>query len=83
MKVSSRTFAAGGSLEMWTIYDHPLDYPDGYVARCWLITSGGTEATDRTVVGWSLETVRNAIPPGLACLARSDGDDPAILETWV
>lgn len=22
-------------MEQWVIYDHPADYPDHYVVRCW------------------------------------------------
>jgi hypothetical protein len=70
-------------MEMWTIYDHPRDYPTGYMARCWLITAGADpEPTDRIFHG-SLAGVRGAIPPGLACLPRSPEDDPAVLETWL
>lgn len=73
-------------LEMWTVYDHPLDYPDGYMARCWLVRAGGVggvEATNRVVRSDSLAEVRGFISPGLHCLPRSPGDDPVILETWL
>jgi hypothetical protein len=26
--------------------------------------------------------LRSLIPPGLVCMAASEGDDPAIVETW-
>jgi hypothetical protein len=28
------------ALYMWTIYDHPRDKPDKFVARCWRIARG-------------------------------------------
>jgi len=73
------------NLEMWTIYDHPKDYPDHFVARKWLIGSKRTrpEATDELIVRSTLNEVRSLLPPGLYCLARNEGDDPVIVETWL
>ena len=28
------------ALEMWVVYDHPLDHPDGFIARRWLVRAG-------------------------------------------
>ncbi len=66
---------------MWTIYDHPGDYPDKFVVRKFIV---GTSliATQEVIVGATLDEVRDLIPPGLVCLTRSPDDDPVIVETW-
>lgn len=65
-------------LELWTIYDHPLDFPDQFVARCFL----GDQPTDRYLTADTLEELRRLLPPGLICFTRDPYDDPAIVETW-
>jgi hypothetical protein len=71
-------------LEMWTIYDHPADYPDHYVARKWLIGSKRIEpeATDEVLLEIDLDVLRKRIPPWLYCMPRQSGDDPKIIEVW-
>jgi len=68
-------------LHMWTVYDHPLDYPDGYIARLHVIgkKSGPTNII-RTAP--TLEEVRKLLPPGLIRITRSPKDEPQIVETW-
>jgi hypothetical protein len=71
-------------LPMWAIYRRPRDYPDGYVARLWLIRRR-TEVplpTNVIVTAPTLAGVRAKLPPGLVCLPRQPGDDPKIVETW-
>lgn len=69
---------------MWTIYDHPRDFPDRFVARKWLAESWGPVATDEVMTSTKLETLRQAFASrGLTPLAASPGEDPCIVETWI
>lgn len=70
-------------LEMWTVYDHPADFPDAFVARKWVVRAGGPIATPEVVMGVTLEEVRERLPEGLYPLNRNEGDDPTIVETWL
>lgn len=66
---------------MWTIYDHPADYPRHFVVRSYLVGREG-EGSSRVQLADSLEEARACVPPGLFCMARSPDDDPPIVETW-
>jgi hypothetical protein len=69
---------------MYTIYDHPLDIPTGFVVREWLITGNGAPmAGELLIVSDTVEGAREVVPPGLYCLGRQADDDPAVVETWV
>jgi hypothetical protein len=78
--------AQRGKLSMWTIYDHPSDYPDDYVARRWDIDVTGQVATPDIIGGAGddlaglRDTFRRA---GLHCMGREPGDDAKIVETWL
>jgi hypothetical protein len=71
-------------LRMFTVYDHPLDYPHDYVVRGACIFPGRVQP-DLTpfAIHPSLEAVRDALPPGLSCIPRHPDDDPAVLEVWL
>jgi hypothetical protein len=73
-----------GLLVQYTVYDHPLDYPDDFVVRRWIIGPGfyGSEP-ELFARGRTLEEVRSRLPGGLFCLNREPADDPAIVETWI
>lgn len=68
---------------MWIVYDHPADYPEGFLARRWLAGAMAAEPTQTAVVGATLEAVRAQLPIGLIRLARDPEDDPVIVETWM
>jgi hypothetical protein len=71
-------------LSVWTVYDHPSDYPDGFVARRHeAYTDHSVVATADAVFAPTLEAVRAKLPPGLHCITRSPGDDPVIVESWI
>jgi hypothetical protein len=71
-------------LESWTVYRHPSDYPDKFVARKWLVTTTPEPiATNDMFVADSLDEVRKLLPPGLHCLPRIEHDHPAIVEVWL
>jgi hypothetical protein len=70
-------------LRLWTIYEHPLDYPHHFLVRLFEVNEGGiVQAVVGTLVN-SLEEARAEMPWGLACLHRQEGDDPSIVETWL
>jgi len=71
-------------MEMWTVYDHPLDYPEFFVARKWIVTrtDDGPVATDEVLSNHDLHVLRSFLPDGLFCMPRTEGDDPKIIETW-
>jgi len=72
------------ALEIWTIYDHPKDYPDRFVARRHDVDGAGPVATDHVITAPDLATLRKAmIVLGLTCLTRQEEDDPVIVETWM
>jgi len=66
-------------LELWTIYDHPRDFPGAFVARLWLMD----QPTDRVLISSTLDGVRALLPPGLMRLVRDLDDDPCVVESWL
>lgn len=77
---------SGPAFEMWTVYDHPTDYPDHFVARCWEIWGGGRDivATGRYLKADSLDAIRFTLEAwGLTPMMRGEADDPLIVETWI
>src|SRR5258708_31588843 len=70
-------------LSMYTIYDHPLDYPDHFVVRRWEIGASTTTPTDDVQLARTLEGARQLVPVGCAPLPRHEADDATIVETWV
>lgn len=72
------------SLVLWTVYDHPKDYPDRYVARMFDVTAGKVRPTLATIMSSDLEWLRAALREmHLTRLERSPEDDPVVLETWI
>jgi len=72
-----------GCLSLWTIYEKPLDHPDGFIARRHEGCKGGHHPTMDTVEG-DLRTIRSTFErAGLFKIERSPEDDPCIVETWV
>lgn len=71
-------------LPMWTIYDHPADYQELFVARKWIADKNGPTATEEVVIGATLELVRSRMQDfKLTPIARDPNDDPKIVETWI
>lgn len=69
----------GSHLAIWTVYDHPRDFPDVYVARLSILD----KPTAKILKADNLADLRAQLPIGLTCLPRSRGDDPVILECWL
>ena len=73
-----------GILSLWSIYDHPDDFPDNYVARMFHSDKDGARATNKVMVGPSLNQIRNVMQSaGLTCLMRDRNDPPNVVETWL
>lgn len=67
-------------LSIWTIYDHPKDFPDQFVARLFV----GEEPSNIVLVSEDIEQLRAALASnGLTVLCRSPSDDPKIVEVWL
>ena len=69
-----------------TVYDHPQDFPHGYVARAHIIVHGGKSAYVSPMIYIGRETldeVRAAIPPDMVKMIRHPQDDPVIIEAYV
>ena len=67
-------------METWTIYDHPSDYPDKYVARKFK----GEDPTQDYVTHSEVSVIRQWLESeGLVCLTRHESDDACIMETWI
>lgn len=68
---------------MIVVYKNPKDYPDDYVARVW--EAAENLPTNTLVKRETLEEIRRDIKKaGFATqLARQQGDDPVIVETWI
>lgn len=71
-------------LTLWTVYDHPLDYPDHYVVRPFMVVDGTVTPGDSSYLYRDLDLAREWLHRmGLFRLERSPEDDPTIVETWV
>ncbi len=70
-------------LMLWVIYQHPKDYPDGYVVRRWKIGDGRVIPDPAFSRADSLGDARMRVPDGLVRLPPQPGDDPVIAETWI
>ncbi len=72
------------SLSIWTVYDHPSDYPDCFVARRHEVVAGRSTPTSDLLVSTDLESIRAQMRArGLYRLNRQTGDVPCIIESWL
>jgi hypothetical protein len=75
---------ARGSLNIWTVYSHPADFPHSYVARRFEVGGGGEPVATGDIVQGELSMIRASFACcGLACLARNEDDDTTIVESWL
>lgn len=71
-------------LNIWTMFDHPTDFPEHYVVRLSVVTAAGPNITNVTLYSEDLEELREAMrAQGLVCLERDPEDDPKIIEVWL
>ena len=72
------------ALSIWTVYKHPKDRPDKYVARRFEVDAAGPRPTADLIATDTLEQVRMAMMDlHLVCLMRNEEDDPVIIESWL
>lgn len=79
------------SLSIWTVYKHPQDFPNQFVARRFGVLKGTPIATTDYFADTDVEKVRDWIkqeatkfPQGMPHrLPRDPMDDPRIYENWV
>lgn len=66
---------------MWTVYDHPKDYPHHFVVRRWY----GVTREDLAALCNTLVEAREhiAVQGGCMNFGREKWDDPVIIETWI
>lgn len=80
--MSDKEMAEG--LSIWTVYDHPKDVPDYFVARRSVAGANGVALTNDAFVSTDLNELRaELMARGLTRLMRSPEDDPVIMETWL
>lgn len=72
-------------LTLWTVYERPADYPEGFVARRHeVLRDETTRPTPDAVFGATIGDVRAKIPRIFGtCVPRSPGDKPQIVESWL
>lgn len=72
-------------LPMIVVYDHPLDFPDSFVARAYDVSHQKQKVipTDLIMLGSTLNDIRKGIPDNFFRLERSALDDENIVESWV
>jgi hypothetical protein len=71
------------ALPIWTVYDHPTDFPDCFIARLSLVSRWGNVTTQTILTAATLEDLRSQLPRGLYRLDRDPADDPVIVEVWM
>jgi hypothetical protein len=74
-----------GVLPIWTIYAHPKDFPDAYVARMFETGPEGEPVPTKVMLASpEIEALRAAFShAGLTRLDRNEGDQPEIVESWI
>lgn len=66
-------------LAIWVIYDSPIDLPERFVARKWLLD----RPTGELLQSKTLDGLRSKLPRGLTRLPRDPSDDVKIVESWI
>lgn len=66
-------------IQIWVVYDSPLDRPGTFVARKWV----NDLATEETLEAPTLDALRAKLPADMYCIPRSLGDEPHIVECWI
>jgi hypothetical protein len=69
-------------VRQYAIYEHPLDYPEGYVVREWLITAGKVEAGEGKQAP-TLEEAHKLLPDGVSQIQNPGETDEKIIEVWM
>lgn len=68
------------TIEIWTMYDHPADYPNSFIARKFI----NAQPTNEVIVGQSVKEIRDILATkDLRHFGRSPDDDSIIIENWI
>lgn len=70
-------------MKMYTVYEHPTDFPEHYVVRVLTIVPRRVVIDPIGCLCDTLAEARTQIPWGMVNVGRDPTDDPAIKETWV
>jgi hypothetical protein len=71
-------------ITIYTIYDHPIDYPSRYVLRKSFIKGGQIKVDTEVKLYEDLGILREEmVDLGLAYIPRSPEDEDCILECWL
>lgn len=75
------------TLAIYTIYDHPADFPDDFVVKRWYVRDADPEL-DMVYLykGACLEECRDHLLenfPGIVPIGRTEVDLPSIVECWL
>lgn len=71
-------------LRMWTVYDHPRDFPDHWVVRPGRALASGYVPAPRAWPFETLEAVHEFLGPfHLTLIQRGDPAEPNIAEVWI
>ncbi len=70
-------------MELWSVFDHPTDYPHCCAVRKILVEDDGLSPSEWELFQ-SIEQARQVLARrGLIRVPRSEADDPALVETWL
>lgn len=74
-----------GILSFYVVYNHPSDFPEGWVARRndFDMNIKEIRMTSDIYVADTLEECRAILPRGLTNIGRQPEDDPKIYEVWI
>jgi hypothetical protein len=72
-------------MHVWSIFDHPLDYPHHVVARRAEIGHGPEPLmTNEVLCADTIEPLRDEMMRrGLICVPRDPTDPPFLVESWM
>ena len=74
------------AIGLWTIYDHPADYPEHWVVRMAYVSDQGVSCAASCELFRDVQQARDYIQqqaPGASCLQHAGEDpDPVIYEVW-
>jgi hypothetical protein len=71
-------------ISVWTVFEHPDDFPDDFVARRSEVIEGEMRATDQVVVASTLATLRRHLERfygPMRATSRIEHDDANVVET--
>ena len=76
--------AKRGALAVWTVYDRPDHYPDGFIARMFEVASGGTTTPTDMLLTGELAGIRLVLAKARRIrLDRKPDDAPQVVESWL